>query len=241
MIKNLNATYTETDHKVWTTLYSRIMQLLPETADEAVLTGLKRIGFPSDYIPEFSEINERINSFTDWEILPLKEMVPDHEFIGMLAHKKYPCRTWLRSMDQVENEKDEYDMFHDIIGHTPLLTIPNYCYYLQGLGKMALEFINNEKALLLLKRMYWHTIQFGLKISDNSLKVYGAHLISSRAETLYSTSAGVPKYDFHISKIMDTPYVKNKFQERYFVISNYEELYNNLENIRTEVEKRIKN
>lgn len=239
MFSQINKIYTDEDQKVWNSLYSRIMQMLPESADDAVLTGLKRIGYPADYIPEFSEINERINSFTDWEIVPMEEMVPDHEFIGMLADKKYPCRTWLRSMEQVETEKDEYDMFHDIIGHTPLLTIPNYCYYLQGLGKLALEYIGNTAALLYLKRMYWHTIQFGLIIAENSLKIYGAHLISSRAETLYSISAGVSKYDFHIQKIMDTPYVKGKFQERYFVINNYEELYNNLPAIREELDRRV--
>ncbi len=239
MSNQTKRTYSGEDQKVWTSLYSRIIQMLPESADEAVLTGLKRIGYPSDYIPDFKEINQRIHSFTDWEIVPMEEMVPDNEFIAMLADKKYPCRTWLRNMDQVAAEQDEYDMFHDIIGHTPLLTIPNYCYYLQGLGKMALEHIGNDHALLLLKRMYWHTIQFGLRISDNSLRIYGAHLISSRAETLYSISAGVPKYDFHIGKIMDTPYVKGSFQERYFVISNYEELYNNLPAIREELNRRV--
>jgi phenylalanine-4-hydroxylase len=143
-------------------------------------------------------------------------------------------------MEQVEKEEDEYDMFHDIIGHTPLLTIPNYCYYLQGLGKLAMENLGNDKALLLLKRMYWHTIQYGLKVSDNSLKVYGAHLLSSRSETVFSLSAGVPKYDLHIGKIMETPYVKNRFQERYFVINNYEDLYNQLENVKAEVENRTR-
>jgi phenylalanine-4-hydroxylase len=236
----MNNTYTEEQQIVWTTLYSRIMQMLPETADNAVLTGLKRIGYPSDYIPDFKEINHRLNTFTDWEIIPLQQMVPDHEFISMLAHKQYPCRTWLRSVEQMETEQDEYDMFHDIIGHTPLLTIPDYCYYLQGLGKLALEYLGNDEALLMLKRMYWHTIQFGLKVSENSLKVYGAHLISSRAETTFSTSAGVPKYDFNIDKIVETPYVKGRFQERYFVINNYQELFNNLEGIRERVEKTIR-
>jgi len=139
--------YTIEDQKVWSTLYGRMMQMLPEMADDAVLTGLKRIGFLSSSIPDFDEINKQVNTFTDWEIVPLQEMVSDNEFIEMLAEKKYPCRDWLRSMDKVEKEADEYDMFHDIIGHTPLLTIPNYCNYLQGLGKLALEYIGNEKAL----------------------------------------------------------------------------------------------
>lgn len=239
MLKQAYSNYTVEEHKTWSVLYSRVMQFIPEAADEAVLTGLRRIGYPSDQIPDFKDINERLNTFTDWEIVPMEEMVGDAEFISMLAEKKYPCRTWIRDNEKAEAEQDEYDVFHDIIGHTPLLTIPNYCYYLQGLGKLALEYINNDDALLLLKRIYWHTIQFGIKTAGSSLKIYGAHLISSKSETAFSLGAGVPKYDFNISKIMETPYVKNKFQERYFVIDNYEELYNSLPAIKEEVKKRV--
>jgi phenylalanine-4-hydroxylase len=240
MIKQIYSNYTEEDHKIWTMLFSRVMQVLPETADEWVLEGLKKIGFPADHIPNFDEINQRISTFTDWEIVPLQDMVDDKEFIGMLADNKYPCRTWIRTAEQLETESDEYDMFHDVIGHTPLLTRPNYCNYLRGLGKLALEYIDNDKAMLLLKRVYWHTIQFGLKISGNSIKVYGAHLLSSRGETIYSLSGGVPKYDFNIPLIMDTPFRKNGFQEKYFTINTYEDLFNSLDTIKKELKSRIK-
>jgi phenylalanine-4-hydroxylase len=240
MLKQIYGNYTEENHKVWTMLYSRIMQMLPESADQSVLDGIKMIGFPSDRIPNFEEINEKIRAFADWEIVPLEDMVGDKEFIGMLAERKYPCRTWIRSEQQLESEEDEYDMFHDVIGHTTLLTKPNYCKYLTGLGNLALKYIKNDDAIALLKRVYWHTIQFGLKVSDNSLKIYGAHLLSSSAETIYSLSAGVPKYDLHIEKIMDTPYKKGSFQERYFVINKYEDLYNSLAEIERELQKRVK-
>jgi len=239
MVKQIYSSYTAEDHLVWTNLYSRMMQMLPEVADKAVLEGIKQIGFPGDHIPDFEEINSKLSQFTDWKIVPLEEMVKDNEFIQMLAQKTYPCRTWIRTNEQLQSEVDEYDLFHDVIGHTPLLIIPTYCDYLTELGKLALKYIDNEQALLLLKRVYWHTIQFGLIISDNSLKIYGAHLISSREETSYSLSAGVSKYDLHIPKIMDTPYVKGSFQERYFVINKYEDLYNHLGEIRAELEKRI--
>lgn len=166
-------------------------------------------------------------------------MVEDNEFIGMLADNKYPCRTWLRGSNELETETDTYDMFHDVIGHTPLLTKPHYCNYLRGLGKMAKENLNNEKVISLLKKVYWHTIQFGLKASDNNLKIYGAHMLSSRSETIYALSAGVPKYDFNIGKIMGTPYSKGKFQLHYFAINNFSQLFNSLDEIKKEIENRI--
>src|ERR1700751_3667639 len=104
MLKQVYGNYTEENHKVWTMLYSRIMQMLPESADQSVLEGIKMIGFPSDHIPDFEEINQKIQTFTDWKIVPLEDMVGDKEFIGMLAEKKYPCRTWIRTEKQLESE-----------------------------------------------------------------------------------------------------------------------------------------
>lgn len=231
--------YTDQEQVIWTTLYSRIIQFLPETADHMVLQGIKRIGFPADHIPDFEDLNKKIKTFSDWEIVPLENMVEDKEFIGMLASKKYPCRTWIRSVEQMEQEEDVYDIFHDVIGHTPLLTIPSYCEYLTGLGKLALEYLENDSAIALLKRVYWHSIQFGIKATDQNLTIYGAHLLTSGSETAYSLSAGVPKYDFNVAKMMETPYIKNRFQERYFVINNYEELFNSLDLVKKELKNRI--
>jgi len=230
--------YTESDNENWSILYSRAMQALPEIADEKVLLGLKTIGLPSDHIPNFEEINTTLRSFSDWQLVSLDEMVEDTPFISLLAEKKYPCRTWLRSTEQVESDENEYDLFHDLFGHTTLLYIPEYCNYLEALGRLALKHITNPQALLFLKRMYWHTIQYGLVVSGNTLKIYGAHLLTSRSETLFAMSAGVPKYDFNIPVIMDTPYVKNRFQDRYFVINSFDQLFSSMQEIEAELIKR---
>jgi phenylalanine-4-hydroxylase len=230
--------YTESDHENWSVLYGRAMQALPEIADEKVLQGIKTIGLPADHIPDFQEINKKLKTFSDWQLVPLEEMVEDTPFISFLAEKKYPCRVWLRSQEQVESDENEYDLFHDLVGHTTLLYMPEYCYYLEALGRLALKNIDNKQALLFLKRMYWHTVQYGLVVSGNTLKIYGAHLLTSRSETLFAMSAGVPKYDFNIPVIMDTPYVKNRFQDRYFVIESFDQLFNSMAEIEAELMKR---
>lgn len=232
--------YTESDNENWSVLYGRAMQALPEIADEKVLKGIKTIGLPADRIPNFDALNKKLSSLSDWQLVPLDEMVEDTPFISMLAEKKYPCRMWLRSQEQVESDENEYDLFHDLVGHTTLLYIPEYCNYLQALGSLALKHIHNAQALLYLKRMYWHTVQYGLVVSGNSLKIYGAHLLTSRSETLFAMSAGVPKYDFNIPVIMDTPYVKNRFQDRYFVINSFDQLFNSMAEIESELNKRTK-
>ena len=229
--------YTDQDHENWNALFTKVMQALPEIAHEKVISGIKTIGFPSDQVPNIDAINSKLKAFTDWQLVLLDEMVDDNQFISMLAHKQYPCRSWLRSHSQIELDENEYDLFHDLVGHTSLLNMPEYCKYLQALGELALKNIHNTTALLYLKRMYWHTIQYGLIISGSSMKIYGAHLLTSRNETLFALSAGVPKYDFNVAVIMNTPYVKNKFQERYFVIDSFDQLFNSIPDIEKELAK----
>ena len=231
--------YTEKDHAIWTVLYTRLLQFLPETADINVFNSIQKLGYPVDRVPNLEEVNHKLTMLTDWTVVPLEDMVEDNEFIAMLAQKKYPCRTWLRTQEQLDNDIDEYDMFHDIIGHTPLLTIPAYSNYLTGLGKIALENLHNKTAIALLKKVYWHSIQFGIIATENTLKIYGAHLLSSRGETIYSISAGVPKYDLNVSIMMDTPYKKGSYQEKYFVINSYDDLFNSLDAIKSELAKRV--
>jgi phenylalanine-4-hydroxylase len=240
LLKQAYEKYTDQDQRNWTILFSRVMQMLPEVADPAVVKGLKQLGFPADHIPDFDDINAKLSAFTEWRIVSLDEMVDDKQFIAMLADKVYPCRTWLRDTAHVESGDEVYDMFHDVVGHTPLLTLPRYADYLHGLGKLALEHMSNDKAILCLKRVYWHTIQFGLREDNKTLKIYGAHLLSSPQEVAYSLGAGVPKYDLNIPLIMDTPYVKGSFQEKYFSIDDFDELYNSLELIRKELDQRFK-
>jgi len=235
----MNKLYTDQEHAIWTILNTRLLQFLPETADNIVFESIKKLGYPVDHVPNLDEINGKLTHLTGWTVIPLEDMVDDNQFISMLAEKKYPCRTWLRTQEQLDNDIDEYDMFHDIIGHTPLLTVPAYSNFLQGIGKLALENIKNPDAILLLKRVYWHSIQFGIIAKDHTLKIYGAHLLSSRGETVFSISAGVPKYDLNISIMMDTPYKKGSYQEKYFVINSYDDLYNSLSTIQTELLKRL--
>jgi phenylalanine-4-hydroxylase len=232
--------YSELEHSIWSTLYNRVLQYLGDIADESIMVGLRKLNLPSDHAPQLNEINEKLKPLTDWQLVPMDDMVDDTKFIGMLAEKLYPCRVWLRTQEKVDTLVDDYDMFHDVLGHSSLLYLSNYSNYLEQLGELALKYIDNHDALLYLKRVYWHTIQYGLIESDKSLKIYGAHMLSSRNEASFSMSAGVPKYDHNVSIIMDTPYIKNRFQEKYFVIKSYDQLLASIPEIEKELLVRLK-
>jgi phenylalanine-4-hydroxylase len=216
--------YTSEDFQVWKILFERQYKNLPGAASRKFLQGLEIIGFSSERIADFSTANERLRAATGWSIQVVPGLIDDDLFFGLLYHRRFPASTWLRSMQELDYLQ-EPDMFHDAFAHLPLLTDLAYTGFLKNLAGIALKHLDNPLAIDLLSRIYWYTIEFGLIREDGQLKVYGAGILSSAGETQFSLSEEPRHLAYDVEKILNTPYWKNKFQERYFVINSFEDLY----------------
>jgi phenylalanine-4-hydroxylase len=132
-------------------------------------------------------------------------------------------------------------MFHDVFGHIPLLSNHAFADFLVELSKIALKHIENDWAIELVSRLYWYTVEFGLIKENGALKVYGAGILSSSGETQYSIDSDIPtRIPYDIKTLFATPYIKDKFQEQYFVIDSYEQLYNSIPEIEMLLEEELK-
>ena len=230
--------YKPEDFAVWSLLFSRQMENLSTMADPAFLSGLERIHFTAERIPDFKVVNSALENITGWHVQAVPGIVPDAYFFELLSQKRFPATTWLRTMAQLDY-LEEPDMFHDVFGHIPLLTDTDYCNFLHGLSLLALQHLSNPYAVELLSRVYWYTIEFGLIDSGEGPRIYGAGILSSKGETPYSLSKEVPKKPFSVPEIMRTGYIKEKFQEVYFVIADYAQLYGSLPLIAAELESML--
>ncbi|MCC9136153.1 phenylalanine 4-monooxygenase [Pontibacter silvestris] len=226
------SSYTEENHNVWAILYDRQIKNLPDKAVPEFLEGLKKVGFQSERIPDFEKVNQRLKPLTGFEVVPAPGIVDDALFFELIANKKFPATVWIRSLKQLDY-LEEPDMFHDVFGHVPLLTIPVYCEFLAKLSALALEHIDKPEIIDRLTRIYWYTIEFGLfRNSDGEAKIYGAGILSSVGESKLSVSEESVKHDFDVQHILDTPYIKETFQSQYFCIDSYEQLLNSLPQLR---------
>ena len=102
-----------------------------------------------------------------------------------------------------------------------------------GISDIALKNIDNPIVIELLGRLYWFTIEFGLIEEDGQLKIYGAGIISSKGETENCLSEGVKQLPFNIRTIFETNYRTDVFQETYFVIHSFQQLYDSLDEIKS--------
>lgn len=228
--------YTEEDSKVWKLLYDRQMATLSDAASRVFLQGLKRIHLRPCQIPNFRETNVFLQELTGWQIHVVAGLIPDDEFFQLLSHKAFPSSTWLRALSKVDY-LEEPDMFHDVFGHVPMLTNKPFVRFLQELSKIALRYLDNAWAIQLISRIYWFTVEFGLIQEEGQLRIYGAGIISSAGETRYCLSDQATRLDYNVDTIMRTPYRKDVFQDRYFVINSMEQLYRSTDQIEAFLKK----
>lgn len=216
--------YTDEDFKVWELLYNRQIAQLPGAAVPEYIEGIRRVGFVADRIPRFDETNDLLRTYTGWELVVVPGLIPDKDFFELLADKKFPASTWLRTLSELDY-LEEPDMFHDVFGHVPLLTNLDVVTYLQELSKIALRFISDPYAIELMSRIYWFTVEFGLIRDKGVLRIYGAGILSSKGETVYSLHDPQPRrHPFDVERILNTPYRKDVFQKEYFVLDSFEQL-----------------
>lgn len=236
MIEQHYENYTKEDFSVWKILYERQMINLKETVTEKYLTGLQKINFVANEIPNFKETNIALESYTGWHIQAVPGIIPDKDFFLLLSEKKFPATCWLRKLSQLDY-LEEPDMFHDVFGHIPLLTDQRYCSFLLGLSNIALKHINHAAIIELLSRIYWFTIEFGLIKENNCTKIYGAGIISSSGETQYSLSDKPVHHVFDLNKVLNTPFYKDHIQEQYIVAESFDALYDCLPTLEAAIEQ----
>jgi phenylalanine-4-hydroxylase len=215
--------YTDAEHQVWITLYERQAALLPGRACDPFLRGLDALDLHRTGIPDFARINEELKRLTGWSVVAVPGLVPDDVFFEHLANRRFPAGQFIRRPDQLDYLQ-EPDIFHDVFGHVPMLTDPTFADYMQAYGEGGLR-ARGMGRLHNLARLYWYTVEFGLMETAQGLRIYGAGIVSSRAESIFALDDPSPnRIGFDLERVMRTPYRIDDFQQVYFVIPSLQAL-----------------
>lgn len=217
------AAYGPAAQERWRRLYERQMRLVHGRACDEFLRVIETLDYGAG-IPRFDDVNERLDRATGWKVVAVPGLLPEHVFFGHLAARRFPVTVWLRE----EAEFDyivEPDVFHDFFGHVPLLFDPVFADYMQayGRGGQKAEGLN---ALEYLARLYWYTVEFGLIRGPDGLRIYGAGILSSPSEILHALASPQPRrIGFDLRRVMRTRYKIDTFQQTYFVIDDFDQLF----------------
>ena len=217
------AGYSRDDHRVWSTLYERQGALLASRGCDALLKGLGALDLNGGGIPDFAAINPTLERLTGWRVIAVPGLIPDAAFFELLAHRRFPAARLIRDPRALDY-LSEPDIFHDVFGHVPMLTDPVFADYMQAYGAGGLRALGLDH-LHHLARLYWYTVEFGLMRTPGGLKIYGAGIASSAAETVFALEDPSPnRLAFDMLRVMRTRYRIDDFQQSYFVIPSLDAL-----------------
>jgi phenylalanine-4-hydroxylase len=215
--------YSSSDHEVWSILYNRQEEVIEKYACNNFKRGLRLLSFSPDAVPDFEAINRRLSPLTGWTIYPVPGLIPNKTFFQLMAEQRFGATTWIRKKEQLDY-LEEPDVFHDVYGHVPLLTDPAISGFLTMLASIANRNLDSELIIEAIARIYWYTIEFGLVKEAGETRIYGAGILSSVGETKFAMSAAADHRPFLLGKVIETPYIKDKFQEQYFVLESLTQL-----------------
>ena len=217
------AAYTPADHETYRLLYARQSRLLPGLACNEFIAALPSLG-ASSHIPRFDDINERLVKATGWQVVAVPGLIPEVPFFTLLANRKFPVTDWIRKPEEFDYIV-EPDVFHDLFGHVPLLFNPVFADHMQAYGAGGLK-AHGLGACEQLARLYWYTIEFGLMQQPDGLRAYGAGILSSSGELVHAIKSAEPKrIALDLLRCMRTRYNIDSYQQTYFVIDSFQQLF----------------
>jgi phenylalanine-4-hydroxylase len=216
--------YTAEDQDIWRTLFARQLPLIQNYAAAEVLSGIEALGASAERIPDFAHTNLKLNALTGWHIVAVPGLIPEQHFYAHLAARRFPVSVWMRNRGELDYLQ-EPDLFHDFFGHVPLLTNPVFARFMEAYGTAGPK-ADSHRAIKMLARLYWYTVEFGLIRTTRGLRVFGAGILSSKGETVYSIESPVPnRIAFDLVRVMRTNYLIDDYQKTYFVLDSFEELF----------------
>jgi phenylalanine-4-hydroxylase len=173
-------------------------------------------------------LGSNASSTTGWRVVAVAGLIPDDAFFEHLANRRFPAGAFIRPEAELDYLQ-EPDVFHDIFGHAPLLANPIYARFLEAYGEAGRRALGRGQ-LHNLARLYWHTVEFGLMRTARGMRIFGAGVMSSPAETVFSLEDPSPNRGlFDLQRVMRTKYIISDFQQTYFVIESFEQLLRDCE------------
>ena len=179
--ENQEIVFSSEQHAIWADLYTGIHQpYLLEHLCQQFKEGLALLELDPRHIPTVAQLNDQITPRTGWHIeRTIVRYTLADDWYKKFAQRIFLITDYLRTRDQIEFTP-EPDMFHDIFGHLPYLTMEFYARIEDKFAPAYMKATPDEKEVI--KRLAWYSTEFGLVVEGNRFKVFGAGIISGRAE-----------------------------------------------------------
>lgn len=214
--------YYEYQHETWRRLLALQAELVRDRCCKEYSAGRRLIAQFENHIPSIPELDAWLETQTGWRLVRADGYVTPAKFFEFLANGHFPC------MDQLRHEKELLyspapDMYHDIVGHLPMLCQPRFSEYYRTFGRAGVRARHLEQAQAL-DRIYWFTMEFGLVATESEPLAYGAALLTGLSELITSRGVHVERESFTIDAAIRTHTDVMRPNEKLYVTRDFDTL-----------------
>ena len=221
--ENGHIDYSDEENRVWHDLITRQIPMLPNRACEPWIGAMNEMNFSTDCVPQLKDVSAVLRDHTGWSVSAVPALIGFTEFFQLLASKRFPVATFIRTREDFDYIQ-EPDVFHEVFGHTPALTDHRFAAFVEAYGKAGLA--ANPADQVMLARLFWFTVEFGLVNTEEGIRAYGSGIMSSPGELLYAVESDKPeRKPFDPVEVLRTPYRIDILQPVYYVIDSFDELF----------------
>ena len=213
--------YPNQDHENWRFLFNRQMNLLPGRAGDAFLNGVDILGLTEEHIPSLARVSRNMEQATGWRIARIPGLLHEEDFFSLLARRVFPSTDYIRGADELDYTPAP-DCFHDIFGHMPMLTQPEFADYYQLFGQAAGNAKGQQRVQL--ERMHWFTVEFGLIRQAEGLRIFGAGILSSKEEVTHALGGEAEVRPYSAASVVEQDYEVWHLQPILFALESFDQL-----------------
>ncbi|MGV3524549.1 MAG: phenylalanine 4-monooxygenase [Candidatus Sericytochromatia bacterium] len=213
--------YPDSDHAIWRKLFQRQQELLPGRACQDYLRGLEQLELPPGRIPSLAELSRKLEAATDWRVARTPGLLHEQDFFDALSRRVFPSTDYIRGEHELDYTPAP-DLFHDIFGHMPMITEPDFADFYQMYGQASLRAQGADRRRL--ERFHWFTVEFGLVLEAGQPRIYGNGIVSSYQETLNALGNSVEHRAFDPAAMAEQDYEVWHLQPILYVVDSIEAL-----------------
>lgn len=212
--------YTGNETAVWGIVLSELDKLLPKHACTKYLENFDKFGFSTKHVPQLDQVSSVLHKTTGWQLRPVSGLLHPREFLAGLAFKHFHSTQYIRHYSSPWYTP-EPDVCHELIGHVPMLADPDYSDLMVSFGKASLGL--DDDNVWKLTNLYWNLIEFGTIRESDSVKAFGAGILSSVGEMEHMAGGFAPFVSFDKCAISSGINYKDGFQKQYARVDTFED------------------
>ncbi|MDX1991818.1 MAG: amino acid hydroxylase [bacterium] len=220
-------TFSDFESGTWSQLWDKQFPQLPHTASRLWLDGVDKLRLTRDRIPDFEQLNRRLQDLVGWELVSTDVIFSDGQtWFEHLARRQFLITEYIRERKDLDYTPLP-DIWHDTFGHLPFMADPRYADYIEKFAHHALKFAKEERKSL--GSMWWYTIEFGFMLEQGEMKAFGAGLMSSPGELQHALSDEVEKVPYSLEAFEQIDPSPHEMHRKLFILQSFEQLEDSVE------------